>query len=831
MYHILLIINSYDVTIAECTYKEDEVIVIKRNFLLKSKNSILLYQRVLSLAVIISIFFIIFYGIAARNILNEAYTNQTFLLKEYNSKLTDYITTIENTLQDSSINPILINAAYKQNTKSQHFSSNNIVKENRQNIYYNTYLFDEVSNQTTNNNQDKIRNMIILKELNDIAHSSDFIDSVYFITTYNHLIYSSLGNIVSKEDQFFDITWISKFTRNITGIQYIDTPRRVNSPLGESFEYVSVACPVPSLSQANRGILIFNFTTQNLYNHIFSTRNVDLLENYAFNSKGEMVLGITNSNVSFQLGKAVYSSSITNQETDHSILDFNSEKYIVSQTLNNLLNWKLFISMPRKYYLETLFPSTIVFLILVSFTLISILYISFLIARATFKPIDKIVEKFHTEWNNVPIHDDQFKYIEQVHNSLQQYDRQIMSTINAYSDVIYTKIILQIINNSDISIEQQNEFENTLSLLKHAQVLEHICVGVVKLDLSHEFKMNLNNEPYYKFQKSMAKKLTDITNESFNSLWVWSDPKTLVGILHVNDTHSVKLVNAGLTELGGQLEIACKENNNVSVYIAFGNVEKNIRFLHRSFSEAHELLSYKMLNKQSSPYCYNLFVKSEVTLAYNKLQVISQYIKLGKSLEACNLLESYFSIIYLNPELNIEYIMDIAKELINLIYDAISGIDIVSTELLSNKNLMYNRLADLSNVDEIAQYILNLTKDACEKSKFNNDSKKEMRMQNLLEWVDHNYNIDISLDMIADRIGCSTAYASKLFKAHTGTNIITYINNLRITHAKQLLLATNMTLLEIGSYTGFNNQQSFIRCFKRHVNMTPSEFKTVNSVS
>lgn len=803
--------------------------MIKHKSLLNNENSLFLYKRLLSFFAIFTIFLSIVSGIFANKILNETYANQTFLLKEYNSNLNDFITTLKNTLLDSSINPILINAAYSQNTTHEQSFPYNEGIDNRKKISDITNVLNEAGEQTPNRNQSEIEYMIILKEINAIARSSDYIESVYFISKHNHIIYSSLGDIVSKEDEFFDITWISKFTPNIPGVQFLDTPRIANSPLGDSLEFISIACPVPSLSQSNMGILVFNFSTQDFYNRIFSPGDDDPFRNYIYNKRGIMVLGETEHDAAFQLGKAAYDSSIVRQKTGYEVIDFNSEKYIVSQALNDVLNWRLFITTPRRYYIETLFPSPIILLFLVILSSLCILYVGLLLVRATFKPLDLLVEKFHTDWGTEPLYDDQFKYIEQVYNSVQQHDSQIVNTINTYSDVIYNKVILQIINKTDIGIEQQHEYEKTLSLLKHAQVLEHVCIGVVKLDLIYEFKMNLNKEPYYKFQKAMEKKMADITNESFNSLWVWDDPATLVGILHVNETHTAKLVNSGLTELGGQLEIACKEISNESVYIAFGNVEKNIRFLHRSYSEAHELLNYKMINKQSSPYCYSLFVKSEVTLDNNKLKIISQHIKLGKPSEVCSLLESYFSIIYLNPELDIEYVMDIGKDLISLIAEAISGIDIASTELLANIDLMNDKLAHLSNVDEIAQYILNLTKDACEKSQVNNESKKEMRMQNLLEWVDHNYSTDISLDLIADRIGCSSAHASKLFKAHTGTNVVTYINSLRITHAKQMLLTTHMTLPEISSYAGFNNQQSFIRCFKRHINMTPSEFRTVNN--
>lgn len=39
-------------------------------------------------------------------------------------------------------------------------------------------------------------------------------------------------------------------------------------------------------------------------------------------------------------------------------------------------------------------------------------------------------------------------------------------------------------------------------------------------------------------------------------------------------------------------------------------------------------------------------------------------------------------------------------------------------------------------------------------------------------------------------MGLSATYASKQIKAYTGTNVVNYINNLRIEHAKELLETT-----------------------------------------
>ena len=120
-----------------------------------------------------------------------------------------------------------------------------------------------------------------------------------------------------------------------------------------------------------------------------------------------------------------------------------------------------------------------------------------------------------------------------------------------------------------------------------------------------------------------------------------------------------------------------------------------------------------------------------------------------------------------------------------------------------------------------------LQEDACKYSSYNNFTKEEIRMRRLSEWIDKNHTQDISLESISQFIGCSATYTSKLFKSHIGIGFVSYLNNIRVEHSKQLLLTTKKTLPEIGLHVGFNNQHNFIRCFKKHVGMTPTVFRNI----
>ncbi len=89
----------------------------------------------------------------------------------------------------------------------------------------------------------------------------------------------------------------------------------------------------------------------------------------------------------------------------------------------------------------------------------------------------------------------------------------------------------------------------------------------------------------------------------------------------------------------------------------------------------------------------------------------------------------------------------------------------------------------------------------------------------------HFCDSNISLNMIADKIMLTPAYVSKLFKQELGISYIDYITDLRINRAKELLENHNYRVYEVAEMTGYTNTNYFISLFKKHVGVSPTEYR------
>ena len=101
--------------------------------------------------------------------------------------------------------------------------------------------------------------------------------------------------------------------------------------------------------------------------------------------------------------------------------------------------------------------------------------------------------------------------------------------------------------------------------------------------------------------------------------------------------------------------------------------------------------------------------------------------------------------------------------------------------------------------------------------------------QTVMERVDsylrHNYALDISLERVADIIGASPGYFSKLFKQHFGQTFLERLTQIRIQQAKKLLRTTDKSTREIGEAVGYPSITYFNAKFKKETGLPPAEYR------
>ena len=98
------------------------------------------------------------------------------------------------------------------------------------------------------------------------------------------------------------------------------------------------------------------------------------------------------------------------------------------------------------------------------------------------------------------------------------------------------------------------------------------------------------------------------------------------------------------------------------------------------------------------------------------------------------------------------------------------------------------------------------------------------------EYIEHNYSSKLTLATLSEKSNYSPYYLQKLFKQIIGITPQEYILQCRIKSAKEQLLFSSNSVLNIALNCGFPSQAYFSMAFKKATGQTPTEFKK-NSIS
>ena len=93
------------------------------------------------------------------------------------------------------------------------------------------------------------------------------------------------------------------------------------------------------------------------------------------------------------------------------------------------------------------------------------------------------------------------------------------------------------------------------------------------------------------------------------------------------------------------------------------------------------------------------------------------------------------------------------------------------------------------------------------------------------DYVRKHYREKIYLEEVAESIGVSPTYLSRLFRKETGQCLQDCINEERVYRAANLLMYSDLSLTEIAEYVHFPSQSYFGKVFKQFRKVSPRVFR------
>ena len=99
--------------------------------------------------------------------------------------------------------------------------------------------------------------------------------------------------------------------------------------------------------------------------------------------------------------------------------------------------------------------------------------------------------------------------------------------------------------------------------------------------------------------------------------------------------------------------------------------------------------------------------------------------------------------------------------------------------------------------------------------------KTYKRLMEILEYIEQNYYKSLSLSVLAENFSLSKSYIDRLFKKELSCKPSEYVNKVRISVAKTMLLQTDLSVTAIAEKVGYSDIYYFSKIFKQIVGCSP----------
>ncbi len=139
---------------------------------------------------------------------------------------------------------------------------------------------------------------------------------------------------------------------------------------------------------------------------------------------------------------------------------------------------------------------------------------------------------------------------------------------------------------------------------------------------------------------------------------------------------------------------------------------------------------------------------------------------------------------------------------------------------VSNKRLYSTEIGD-----SLLSVLLLLCRNIWIESKPQQENASVLLGQRVKDYIDNHYKEDISLSSITAAMNMNQFYLAHVFKAYSGYSPKQYQTRRRIGEAQNLLLSTDLGVIDVASAVGYDNVNNFHRIFHNLVGIPPARYK------
>jgi AraC-like DNA-binding protein len=209
---------------------------------------------------------------------------------------------------------------------------------------------------------------------------------------------------------------------------------------------------------------------------------------------------------------------------------------------------------------------------------------------------------------------------------------------------------------------------------------------------------------------------------------------------------------------------------------------------------------------------------------FEKERILLSFIKAGDRENAMRVLNEMLAAMYLtSPQLPV--LRARAIELMGYLTRTAVEDSAALEPLIESNHAWMAKLIQAADFESLSRVLMQALDDFIEGIYRQGYGRVHPRVNQALDYIQHHFTAAISLRDVARATGLSAFRLAHLVREHTGKSVLQWILALRVKQAQNLLENSAKSGAEIAYESGFGDQSTFIKQFRRRVGLTPARWR------
>jgi AraC-like DNA-binding protein len=659
------------------------------------------------------------------------------------------------------------------------------------------------------------------KIYSDVKKDNPDVVSAYLYDQSRNIIFSFSEGVYPK-DKFYDTQWIASY-RKAEGEPILaihDSVDATAESVGSwNQNVITYVLPLEYLNL--NGLLAVNIQSGIILKNFFSADG-EGSQGYVVIDKSGTVICDTNGRLN---DNQIHTSSIV---TNVMAIDTGSSgsmvttaglnKYLVLYNKASVSGLTIINTIPLNSQFDKIFYYRMLLYIIAGITILLGATISYILSARLYNPVKKVLEKLKSQ----VIFDPRYKNNE----------------LSIISDAINELINSNLKDRQIIENDRQHLRESYVMNLVMGQVTENFtcdflekntCCILVSIDRFDGFSASHSYREQYYYKSLILKVCDQVAALHVKGAGAIMEEDKIALLVSSRDTASefLRTINVVCDEIVSEIS-AIKD---FTISLGVGGIYADMEDIRKSYVEAYMALKYRLVFG-----CGSLIQYSAVCNRHGAYNIPSEiqsqlfnHLKLNAIQEVCTLLEEIIGDMKssLSKETSCDSIMRVFTQLLDHTMEYLAAENIQRDALFGGDRDMTYELMGKETLDDIKDWMVSLFRSI---EAYQTASRQRIdendHVQEIIELIRNNYmDSNLSIEWVAGRLNLSYSHVRKIFKDSIGMNFIDYLNKMRISNAKQLLLETDYTIKDVAIKSGYNNDQCFTRFFKRYEGITPGRYR------